>query len=296
MPPFGVRADAASEEVFYEYHPVSADYFSVMGIEVLAGRVFGPTDQASSEDVVIVSEDFVNRYFPVGTPVDRVVGREIGPVMLIGDRPPTVVGVVESTRHQGPDAPVMPDVYGPLAKWMLTPATLLIGGEPQEVADAVSAVVAQVDPDLRWSPLIPYTWYLKEWFAPFRLQLVMIGALAALGLLLASLGLYSLMAYQVATRCRELGIRKALGARDGRLVMGVVTGGMAMALLGAMIGLGAWYQLLPWTRELVDGIDSAGSLVPLSVGLVVGGSCVLATLVPALRATQVDLVVTLKAD
>ena len=75
LPPFGVRADAASEEVFYEFHPVSADYFSVMGIEVLAGRVFGPMDEAASTDVVIVSEDFVAQYFPTGTPVERAVGR-----------------------------------------------------------------------------------------------------------------------------------------------------------------------------------------------------------------------------
>ena len=120
--------------------------------------------------------------------------------------------------------------------------------------------------------------------------------LGALGLVLASLGLYSLMAYQVATGRQDLGIRKALGAPDGKIVKGVVAGGMAMALLGATIGLGAWYQLLPWTRGFVDGIDSAGSLVPLSVALVVGGSCLFATLIPALRATQVDLVVTLKAD
>ena len=294
--PLGIRADAASEEVFYEWHPVSADYFSVMGIEVLAGRVFGASDQASSVRVVIVSEDFVDQYFPTGTPVERVVGRVIGRMPFPGASSPTVVGVVESTRHQGPDAPVMPDVYSPLSQYTFSSATLLVRGEPDQVAEAVSTVVGRVDPDLGWSPLIPYTSHLREWFAPLRLQIVMIGVLGALGLVLASLGLYSLMAYQVATGRQDLGIRKALGAPDGKIVTGVVAGGMAMVLLGAVIGLGAWYQLLPWTREFVEGIDSAGSMVPLSVALVVGGSCLLATLVPAVRATQVDLVVTLKAD
>ena len=296
LPPVGIRADAASEEIFYQFHPVSPDYFSVMGIELLAGRVFGPTDHEASISVVIVSEDFVDQYFPAGTPVERVVGRVIEPVMLIRGRP-TVVGVVESTRHQGPNAPVIPDVYAPFSQQTVLPVnTLLVGGEPDQVAEAVSTVLAQVDRNLRSTPLIPYTSYLREWFAPLRLQIVMIGALAALALVLASLGLYSLVAYQVATGRQELGIRKALGAADGRIVRGVVADGMAMALLGAMIGLGAWYQLLPWTREFADGLDSAGSLVPLSVALVVGGSCLLATLVPAVRATQVDLVVTLKAD
>ena len=176
----------------------------------------------------------------------------------------------------------------PFARWVTPAATLLVEGEPDQVAEAVSAVLAQVDPNLPSPPLIPYTSHLREWFAPLRLQLVMIGVLGALGLVLASLGLYSLMAYQVATRRQEIGIRKALGAPDGEIVSGVVVGGMAMVLLGAVIGLGAWYQLLPWTRALVDGIDSAGSLVPLSVALVVGGSCLFATLGPAVRATQVD--------
>ena len=295
LPQFGMRADAASEEIFFELHYVSEDYFSVMGIEVLAGRVFGPTDHESSASVVIISKDFVDQYFPAGTPVERVVGRAIEPMMLIRGRP-TVVGVVESTRHEGPDAPVTPDLYITISQRVPPQLSLLLGGEPDQVAEAVSAVTAQVDPDLRWSPLIPYTSYLREWFAPLRLQLVLIGVVGILGLVLASLGLYSLLAYQVVTRRQELGIRKALGAPDGKIVTGVVAGGMAMALLGAMIGLGAWYQLLPWTRGFVDGIDSAGSLVPLSVALVVGGSCLFATLVPAVRATQVDLVVTLKAD
>ncbi len=83
----------------------------------------------------------------------------------------------------------------------------------------------------------------------------MIGVLGALGLVLASLGLYSLMACQVATRRQELGIRKALGAPDGKIVTGVVAGGMAMALLGAMIGLGVWYR---GTSEYVESLNSKG--------------------------------------
>ena len=296
FPQFGIRADAASEEVFYEFHPISADYFSVMGIEVLAGRAFGPADDAPSTEVVIVSEDFIDQYFSVGTLNESVLGRVLGPVPIGNANSPTVVGVVGSTRHQGPDAPVMPDLYMPFARWVTPAGILVVEGEPDQVAAAVSTVLEQLDPNRRTTPLIPYTSYLRDWFAPLRLQLVMIGVLGALGLVLASLGLYSLMAYQVVTGRQELGIRKALGAPDGKIVKGVVGGGMAMALLGAVIGLGAWYQLLPWTRGFVDGIDSAGSLVPLSVALVVGGSCLFATLVPAVRATQVDLVVTLKAD
>ncbi len=244
IPLFGISADAASEEVFYELHPVTAGYFSVMGIDVLAGRAFRPTDDGSSEKVVIVSEDFVDQYFS-RMPLQQVVGRTLEPVMLVRG-PTTVVGIVRSTRHHGPDTPATPSVYVPYAQQGTVPvASLLVGGEPARLAEAVSEVLGQLTPEVRWSPLVPYTSYIREWFTPLRFQIVMIGALAGLGLLLAALGLYSLMAYQVATRSQELGIRKALGAADGKIVTGVVTSGMTMALLGGTIGLGAWYQLLP---------------------------------------------------
>lgn len=295
-PPLGMRPDSASEEVFYEAHPVSPGYFSVMGIEVLAGREFEATDDASSERVVIVSEEFVRRYFPPGTPLEQVVGRALGPVPYLPGGPPTVAGVVRSTRHEGPDVPVMPELYTPLAQYAFPPVTLLARGNRERVAEAVSIVVERADPDLRWTPLIPYTSYLRDWFAPLRLQVVMIGVLGVLGLLLASLGLYSLMAYQVASRRRELGVRKAVGASDARLVRRVLASGTVLAVLGTVIGLMAWYGLLPFTRELVEGVDSAGGLVPLSVALVVGGCSVVATLVPALRVTQVDPVVALRTE
>lgn len=213
--------------------------------------------------VAIVSEEFVDQYFPSGTRIERVVGRVVSAGPELGDR--AVVGVARSTRHHGPDAPLVAELYIPFSQFEVPPQTLLVRGEPAEVAEAVSTVLSQVDAGFRWTPIIPYTFYLREWFAPLRLQIIMIGVLGALGLLLASLGLYAVMAYQVATQRQELGIRKAVGARDGRLLWGVLANGLAMATVGVLIGLGVWYPLRPWSRELVDGIDSAGYIVPLRV-------------------------------
>ncbi|HUF76955.1 MAG TPA: FtsX-like permease family protein, partial [Longimicrobiales bacterium] len=274
---------------------VLGDYFSVMEIDVLAGRTFRPSDDASSENVVVVSEDFVRAYFP-GTPIAQVPGRTVGTIMLM-DGPSIVAGVVRSTRHRGPDTPSTPDVYIPFAQQgTLAMAELLVAGDPDRTAAVVPAVLAEVTPDVRWSPLVSYTSYLSEWYAPFRFQVIIIGVLAGLGLLLASLGLYALMAYQVAVRRHEIGIRKALGASDERLMRGVIAPGIAMSAAGAALGLLAWYQLLPWTSGLLDGVDDAGAAVPLSVVLVVGLSCLAATFVPAFRATRMDPVATLKAE
>jgi hypothetical protein len=293
--PMSVRPDSASEPVFYELHPVLGDYFSVMAIDVLAGRTFGPTDDASSENVVVVSEDFAREYFP-GTPIAQVPGRTVRTIMLM-DGPSIVAGVVRSTRHRGPDTPSTPDVYIPYAQQRtLAMAELLVTGDPDRIAAVVPEVLGDVTPDVRWSPLVSYASYLSQWYAPFRFQVIMIGVLAGLGLLLASLGLYALMAYQVAIRQKEIGIRKALGASDDSLRRGVILPGIGMSAVGAALGLLVWYQLLPWTSELLDGVDTAGSVVPLSVVLVVGVSCLLATLAPAVRATRVDPAVTLKAE
>ena len=294
--PFSMQAEANSAEIFFEWHPVSADYFSVMGIEVLAGRIFGPVDEATSAQAAVVSREFVAQYFPDGTPVESAVGRTLGPVPFGGDSGPTVIGVVESTRHSGPDVPIVPDIYVPLAQLSLPPLTLLVAGEPDEIAERVFPFLDQIDPAISWSALVPYTFRLREWFAPLRLQLTFMLVLGVLGLVLASVGLYSLMAYQVATDRKKIGIRKALGAPEGRLVAEIVGAGMVMALLGAATGLAAWYLTLPFTRELLDGLDPSGYVVPATVVLVVGVSCGLATLIPASRAARVDAMAALRPN
>jgi putative ABC transport system permease protein len=144
IPQLGIRADSASPEIVYEAHFVSPNYFAVMGIELLAGRDFGPDDRASSQPVVIVSEEFVQQYFGAGTPVQSVVGREIAPLIYQETRP-TVVGVVRSTRHRGPEAPVAPEIYTPLSQLAVDAMTLVVRGAPEQVAGAVAAAATQVD-------------------------------------------------------------------------------------------------------------------------------------------------------
>lgn len=292
----GIRPEEASEEVFYRAHVVSPGYFSTMRIQLLAGRAFEHTDDGSARKVAIVSDGFARRYLPVGTPVQQIIGRQLEPVVTVRG-PATVVGVVGSIRHVGPEAPVEPSVYVLFSQQPTVPARkLLVRGDPEHVGAALSTVLRRVDPGLRRTPLKPYTSHLARWFAPLRLQLLMIGGVGALGLVLASLGIYSLMAYHVATRRRELGIRKALGARDRTLLWSILGSGASLTVIGGSIGLVGWSALLPLTRELVAGLDAAGVLIPLAVALIVGGSCVLAMLRPALQAARVDPAVILKAE
>ncbi|MEJ2204209.1 MAG: ABC transporter permease [Gemmatimonadota bacterium] len=285
---FGFQADDAPDQGFAQHHSVSEGYFDAMGIDVLEGRVFDPDDRASSAPVVVVNEAFAEEYFPRGD----AIGRE---VRVVGDLR-TVVGIVGSTRHYGPSAEVQLEMYVPLGQNPWPNGAILMRTERSD-ADAVLTDVARaIDPSLEATSTIPYTAYLDEWFAPLRLQLVLVGTLAFLGLTLASLGLYALVAYHVSTRRREIGIRMALGAPVDRVLRGVVGQGLLLAGMGGLGGLIAWYALLPTTRDLVEGVNPTDPLVPVLVAMVVGVACLLATVVPAWRATSVDPVVTLKAE
>lgn len=284
------------EPILYQIHLVSPDYFDVMGIDVVAGRSFLRSDDAGAEKVVVVSAAFAEAYLPAGTPVEAALGEVLAPVMLMRG-PSRVVGVVRPTRHHGPDEPLVPEVYIPFAQQITVgPSTLLVRRAREGAGEAVAAVLRQADPGMRWSPLRPYSDHVDAWFAPFRLQVVITAVLGTLGLLLASLGLYATLAYQVALRRHEMGIRKAVGATDLRLVLGVLVEGMALAAVGGALGLVGWYRLAPVAARLVVGIDAAGATVPLAVLLVVGASCTLAALVPALRATRVDPAASLKVE
>lgn len=292
--PFPV--EGRPKPILYQVHVVSPGYLYVMGIHVVAGRPLRRSDDETGEKVVVVNEAFAEELLPPGTPLARIVGRMLHPVILMRE-PSRVVGVVRPTRHHGPDEPLVPEIYIAFAQQItVAPSTLLMRGGDERAPSAVADVLARIDPDMRWSPLQPYTIHLDEWFAPLRLQIVTITVLGGLGLLLATLGLYAVLAYQVASRHQELGIRKAVGATDGHLLRRVLAGGMGLAAVGAGVGLSAWYALRGTAATLVEGIDAAGGAVPVSVVLVVGVSCLLATLVPALRVTRVDPVVTLKTE
>jgi putative ABC transport system permease protein len=294
LPPLPLYADSTSAEIFYEFHPVSREYFSVMGVQLLAGRFFDALEgSGESEDVVLVSEDLARRMEPSG-PIEAVLGRIVGPIVGAGDA--TIIGVVGSTRHEGPDIDVIPDAYAPLAQYSLQPASLLVRGDPEQVAGTFAEVVSEADSELVWSPLISYDDHLREWFAPFRLQLVMTGCLSLLGLLLACGGLYSLISHEVASQRHAFGVRKALGASNTTLLMNVFSRGLLMAGSGIFLGLALWHSLLPFTGSLVEGIGGSPLLVASTAVVVIGAACLAATFAPALRAARVDPALILQGE
>ena len=286
--PFGFRTEAGEEEEYAEYHTVSDNYFDVLGIDLVAGRTFGPDDHEGSEAVVVIGESLARERFPDGSPI----GRELQVVAA----PRTVVGVVSSTHHFGLDQQPPYEVYVPLRQDAWTLGHVLMKTSRADAGSVVSELVGTLDPAVEVPELRAYSSYLTEWYAPLRMRLIIVGTLALVGTVLAALGIYALVAFHVSSRRRELGIRIALGAPGTKIFAGVLRQGVIMASGGLAAGLIAWYAALPLIREHLATSGAQGIRLPLLVTAFVALVTLVATLAPARRSAAVDPVVTLKAE
>lgn len=286
--PWGYRIEATDDQYFAQYHIVSPDYFSIIGIELLDGRTFSTADDENSPGVVVVNEALAREHFPEGD----AVGRRIQVVAV----EKTIVGVVEGARHFGPDQDVPPEIYAPYGQDPWPHAQIIVPGDPADMAGVVASVADAVDPTLGLPPLTSYDRFVTEWFAGLRLQLVIVGILSTVGTLLATLGLYALVAYRVSARRREIGVRLALGATASRVFAGVVRHGLIVTAVGLAMGLAVWYATGPVTREWLGDGQPQDAWIPLLVAVAVAATCALATALPARGSVRVDPARTLREE
>ncbi len=285
---FGYRAGDWEEEQFWgQYHTVSERYFEVMGIPLVAGRLFGSDDHVEAAPAVIISERLAEEHFDTDP---------IGQEMIVVGTSREIVGVVGSVRHFGPDQEAPPEMYVPMAQdtWLLGHVVVRPGAgfAATDVRNAVAAIDTEVPVDA----LFPYDTFVRTWFAPLRFQLVIVSLLAATGTLLAIVGLYALIAYVVAGRTREIGIRVALGESTRSVFSSVVRRGLVLAVMGlATGGLAAF-----WLRGLMGaaGVDATpeSPRVLLAVAMLVLVATTAACSWPARRAARVDPATALRAD
>ncbi len=272
---------------------VNDEFFQAMAMETVRGRTFGASDAADGARVLVVNEAFVDRFFPDGDAVGRTVRLGSDGVEH------TVVGVVETARIRSLGEAPRPFVYGSLRQ---DPSTYVhvvartAGVDARRAALDVSAAIRSVDPD---TPIYSQTTmerHLAVVLLPARLGVWMGAAFALLALTLAALGLYGVVSYAVARKSREVGIRMSLGADAGRVVRMLMAEGLRLVAVGGLVGLAAAAGFGALLSRFLYGV---GALDPLAFGstlAVLVAVAVLASWVPARRATRIDPVRALKAD
>jgi len=277
------------------YQVIAPDYFRVMGIPLREGRFFTGQDTQQSTRVVIVNEELARKQWPGQDPIGKHLRvNETGKPWL------TVVGVVGNVKTEWPTPDFFQEFYLPYTQypWDLAPRHLIVRTalNPNTVAAAIRSEVAALDKDQPVSDVRPLEEVVGEAVGPQRFAMMLLGAFAALALVLASVGIYGVMAYSVSQRTHEIGIRMALGARRDKVLGMVVGQALVLALIGAGVGLAGALGLTQFLSSLLYGVGSTDPLTFALVPVLLVGMSVVASYIPARRATKVDPIVALRYE
>lgn len=272
---------------------VSVDYFKALGIPLRAGRTFTPTDDYRAPPMVILSETAARRYFGGENPLGRFLALGADPKARF-----EIVGVVGDVRRSGLAVDVPLQVYRPFAQRTPSFATLMVRTSlpPATLAKSVQSALWRINLDIPISDIATMDTFVSRSVTQPRLYLVLFSLFAGLALLLASIGLYGLIAYSVEQRTREFGIRTALGARPGEIFALVLREGATLIGLGLCFGLAGAFAAVRLLQNMVFETSLHDPLVFLTVPIVLALAAGFACHLPARRATKVDPVIALRAE
>jgi len=289
------QANAAPEDM--QPFAVSPDYFATMHIPLKRGRLITATDTKDATPVAVVSEEAVRRYFndgrdPIGSRI--TFGNPGNP----GTTWMTIVGVVGNIAQEGVTAKPYAQLYQAIAQ---APARTVFVSvrtdrDPVLLASSVRGAVRAVDPDILVNDIQPLADRVAKSIARPRLSVFLLGGFSAIALLLAAIGIYSVMAYTVSQRTREIGVRMALGADPGAVKQLIVRQGMQPALVGVGLGLIAAFAASRLLAKLLYGVSALDPVTFALVPLFLIAVALLATYLPARRATRVPPTVALQSE
>jgi len=261
---------------------VSDGYFATMGINLLQGRDFRDTDTEDSQRVIIVNEEFGRSFFPDENP--------LGQFIMVGGAQCQIVGLCSNQKYQGLRESISPILYLSYTQNRWLSITYMIRSvlPPMSLIPAVRAAVADVDRNLPLEGMTTQKLALKESLAQERLFASLCGSLALLALALSCIGLYGLMAYNVARRTGEMGIRKALGARPWDVAWPILREALTLAAIGVAIGLPVALALVRLIRAIFYGIEPYDPFTMIGAAVLMIVVAALAAWIPARRAAKVD--------
>ena len=291
----GVNVDGVEPPPGAHFHMLSrtetdSEYFQAAGIQILRGRTFEPTDEAGAPPVAIISQAMADKFWP---------GEDaIGRVFHGNDQEITVVGVAREAKvHSLGEAPVS-FVYLPHEQSFRAFVTVLANTtiDPERTKLDLVALVRRLDPEVLIYEAQTMERHLAVSLLPHRLAALMVTAFGIIALVLASIGLYGVVSYAVATRSREVGIRMSLGAEPQGVVRMLMAGGLRLVGVGTVIGLVLALLASRLVAGLLYGVGATDPVAFTVVPAVLVVVAMLATWIPARRASRVNPVRALKGD
>lgn len=290
------------------YRAIDPHYFSTMRVPLLGGRELTDGDSATGAPVVVVNQALAHAAFPRGN--------ALGQSLIIGSgfltdprdlRPRTVVGVVGDTREQGLQFEPTLTTYLPVSQSPELITRLVVekiplqwvvrtDRDPMALVPAIRQAVLSVDPTQPPADFATMSDVLASSISSYRFNMLMLTVFSGLALLLAAIGVYGLAAYAVAQRTREIGIRVSLGASPARVIRELLSQGLRLSLTGTMLGVVGAVFLGRLLRGLLFGISAVDGLTMTVVVLAMTTMVIVATYVPALRASRIDPMLALRQE
>jgi predicted permease len=277
---------------------VSGDYLRVMNVRVLAGRGLGDGDRAGQPRALVINDALARRDFADRDPIGQTV--YVGP----DPHPWQIVGVVANVRQFGLDVEAQPQFFVNLQQWSLPGLIFPAGayfavrttGDPAAIVPRLQALVREIETEAVVFYVAPMDEVVASTVARPRLYAALLGVFAAVGLGLALIGVYGMMAYAVTQGTREIGIRMALGAQRSAVLMQVLRQGLVMTTVGLLLGLGGAAVFSRYLEGILFGLEPHDPITFAAVTMLFTLVAAIASYVPARRATLVDPLIALRSE
>jgi putative ABC transport system permease protein len=288
------RTFAASEYPFAHIRGVRANYFEMLRVRLLDGRQFSDSDNETGPKVAMINATMARRYWPDESPI----GKRLRPDALQTEDWLTIVGVVADMKNESVAQRSRPEIYFPYAQTPTRGLSLMLRTSvpPMTLAENLKQEIWKVDRALAITELGTMDQAKARSFSATRFQSLLLGTFAGLALLLAAIGIYSVLSYSVSQRSREIGIRMALGARAGSVHALILRGGMKSVLLGVLIGLAAALIVTRFITRLLFEVSATDAATLVTAALLLVGVALAACSVPSRRAARVNPMEALRCE
>jgi len=284
-----------NEDLVADRRMTSPNYFDALGVRLLQGRVFSDQDNQTSQGVAIVGESLARRFIPDEEPIGKRIklgGRDSTRPWLV------IVGVAGDVHDSGLDSETRPCIYVPYPQFPTSSMTLVVRSvsDPKLLIPAIRKEVWAVDGNQPVTEIKTMDQFVSDSISSRKFNALLLSIFAGVALVLATVGVYGVLAYSVSQRVQEIGIRMALGAQPSNVTRLVLGRGMALVLTGVAIGVGGSLALTRVMRSLLFGV----SVTDLGTFLLVSGSLILVALMacyfPARRAAKIDPMIALRSE